>query len=74
MEAELYCSVLQNTLLPFIRDTLPNRRFMHDNDPKHTSRLAKAVCVMQCAAEIIQKKIPSCIRLIRFLITINPRC
>ena len=42
MEAELYHSILQNTLLPFICDTLPNHCFMQDNDPKHTSSLAKA--------------------------------
>ena len=42
MEASLYCSVLESTLIPFLRDTLPNHRFMQDNNPKHTSRVAKA--------------------------------
>jgi len=42
MEASLYCSTLESTLIPFLRDTLPNHRFMQDNDPKHMSRVAKA--------------------------------
>ena len=35
MNAELYCRFLETTLLPFINQTLPDHRFMQDNDPKH---------------------------------------
>jgi hypothetical protein len=41
MDAEFYVNILRSEL-PEIEDLLGNDwRFQHDNDPKHTSRLAK---------------------------------
>ena len=42
MDAELYCEILESSLIPFINEKLPNHRFMQDNDPKHRSRRAQA--------------------------------
>ena len=43
MDAELYCQILQEYLVPFIQTVyLRNHRFMQDNDPKNTSRRAQA--------------------------------
>ena len=43
MDAEFYCKILNDYLVPFIRAAYPhNHRFMQDNDLKHTSRRAQA--------------------------------
>ena len=42
MDANGFIKVLKAGLLPFIREKLPKgHRLMMDNDPKHTSRLAR---------------------------------
>ena len=33
MDADLFCNILETTLVPFIREKLPDHRFMQDNDP-----------------------------------------
>uniref|UniRef100_A0A1B0FR29 Tc1-like transposase DDE domain-containing protein n=1 Tax=Glossina morsitans morsitans TaxID=37546 RepID=A0A1B0FR29_GLOMM len=35
----VYKNLLVNTMIPYVEENMPLRwRFMHDNDPKHTSR------------------------------------
>jgi hypothetical protein len=43
MNASMYTTILERSLLPFIRDKMPaHHRLVQDNDPKHTSRHTQA--------------------------------
>ena len=49
MNAPLYVRILQETLVPFVKDVYPDlHRFMQDNDPKHVSRLARQFLEDSC--------------------------
>ena len=43
MDAQVYVSILEHTLQPFVEGVYPDgRRFMQDNSPKHASKLGQA--------------------------------
>ena len=42
MNSTRYCSILENGLVPFLKEIFPDgHRFQQDNDPKHCSNFTK---------------------------------
>lgn len=54
MDQFVYKNIVSNTMIPYAEENLPLRwRFMHDNDPKHTSRLVKR-CLEQNNVDVLK--------------------
>ncbi len=43
MNANMYCDILKQTMIPSFRDRGRRAVFKHDNDPKHTSKMTTAL-------------------------------
>lgn len=54
MDQHVYKNIILNTMIPFADDNLPlTWSFMHDNDPKHTSRLVKS-CLLENGVQVLK--------------------
>lgn len=54
MDQYVYKNLLVNEMIPYADEAMPLRwRFMHDNDPKHTSRLVKS-CLDQNKIDVLK--------------------
>lgn len=54
MDQYVYQNIIVNTMMPFADENMPLKwRFMHDNDPKHTSRIVKR-CLEENRIEVLK--------------------
>lgn len=54
MDQYVYKDIISNTMIPYAEENMPLRwHFMHDNDPKHTSRLVKC-CLEQSCIDVLK--------------------
>ena len=43
MNSNMYCEILQQSMIPSLQKLGRRAVFQHDNDPKHTSKMATAL-------------------------------
>ncbi len=57
MNANMYCDILKQSMIPSLRRLVRRAVFQHDNDPKHTSKMTTALLKKLRVKAILKRKV-----------------